>query len=73
MLPRLIAEMVITMEETKMIEKLPVNSEKMMYLLNKIILPSLELGDPIKFKTFLEVMKQSSYPSFIDMAKKLSM
>ena len=73
MLPELIAKMVITMEEREKIETLPVNSQKMMYLLNKIILPSLELGDRLKFKAFLEVLKQSSYPSFIDMAEKLSM
>ena len=73
MLPWLVVKKVITMREKQIIQTLPINSQKMEHLLDYIILPSLQDGITVKFEAFVEVMEESSNPSMIDMAKKLSM
>ena len=73
LLSRLFVVKVITSRDKQMIETLPLNNQKMEHLLLNIIMPSLQNGITVKFKAFLEVMEESSNPSMIDMAKKLSM
>lgn len=49
----------ITIREKRIIEILPLESEKMEYLLDHVIIPSLEVGVTKKFKMLLEVMEES--------------
>ena len=73
MLPLLFAEDVITMSEELRIENLPTSSQRMKYLLDHIIMPSLQANVTVKFKSFLEVMEESEDLLLTDMAEKLSM
>ena len=45
----------------------------MEYLLDKIIVPSLNVGVAVKYKRFLEVMERSGNVVFTSMAQKLGM
>jgi len=63
MLGHLYSKDVITAREKQIIQStIPLESDKMGYLLDNIILPSLESGVIIKFKLFLEVMEESDDP-----------
>jgi len=60
LLPSLFAKQVITDHEKQIMEKTkPLDSDKMMYLLDYIIMPSLKVNVGIKYNGFLEVMKHS--------------
>ena len=56
-----------------MIGTLPLNSQKMEYLLDNIIMPSLYANITVKFQGFLEVMGESDDSALTIMAKKLGM
>ena len=64
---------VITHEEKENIDFIPTQSEKMMYLLDSVIIPSLSRNVSMKFKGFLEVMEESGDPELIDMTNQLGM
>ena len=68
---KLLAKKVITHEEKETITTLPLQSDKIRYLLYNIIIPSLNDDKIEKFKWFLEVMKESCDPVMIDLAIKL--
>ena len=67
----LLAKKVITHKEKETTATLPLQSDKIKYLLDSIIIPSLSNDKIEKFKGFLEVMKESCDPVMIDLAKKL--
>ena len=64
---------VITMEEKLKMDHFSLNIDKMQFLLDEIIVPSLQVGVIVKFQAFLNVMEQSHDPLLFNMAKKLSM
>ena len=61
------------MEEKKKIRNFSLNSKKMEYLLDDIIMPSLDANVTVKFQGFLEVMMKSDDSALTNMAKKLGM
>lgn len=72
MMPNLYAKRVITLEEkdTMSLTK-PLERDKMQYLLDKIIVPSLQAGVIQKFELLLEVMEGSEYVVTRSVAKQL--
>ena len=70
---KLYARGVITFEEKERIDIKQIQRDKMMYLLDTAIIPSLTNGISIKLKGFIEVMEDSGDPIFTDMAKTLGM
>ena len=73
MLDKLYAKGVVTLEEKEKIDSKPLQRDKMIYLLDDIITPSLSVGISIKFQVLLQVMKESGDSVLIDMAKILGM
>ena len=73
MLEKLFSGEVITLREKQIIQTISLNSQKMMYLLDNIILPSLESNVIVKFNVFLEVLAKSDDLSLTNMAKKFGM
>ena len=73
MLSKLYSKGIITLEEKEKIKAKPVESQKMEYFLDRIITPSLVVNVQVKFKGFLEVMKDSGDSTLISMATKLGM
>ena len=73
MLNALRAKRVILPKEKEIIETKSLQSERMAYLLDKIIVPSLDSKIGIKLKGFLEVMEKSDNVILNSMAKKLGM
>ena len=71
MLGKLFSKEIITLEEKKQIKANPVESDRMEYFLDNIIIPSLEVNVDMKFRKFLEVMKESGDLTLISMAAKL--
>ena len=71
MLNQLYAKDVITDRDKEMIETSRLRSDKMVYLLDSVIIPSLKNKVIVKFKGFLQVMVGSDDPLLIDMAEKL--
>ena len=71
MLKHLYAKKVVTKREKEIIETSRLQSDKMVYFLDSVIIPSLESKVTVKFKGFLEVMEGSDDLLLIDMAKKL--
>ena len=65
------AKKIITHEEKETIATIPLQSDRIKYLLDSIIIPSLNDDKIKKFKGFLDVMKESCNPVLIDFAKKL--
>ena len=68
----LFANDVITTKEKKVIEN-KIGCEKMEYLIEEIIIPSLEQGFGKKYKSFLKAMEDSEDTDLRDTAKKLGM
>ena len=64
---------VITAEEKERIDLKPATRDKMIYLLDSVINPSLLNDISIKFKGFLEVIGESGNSIMIDIAKQLGM
>ena len=73
MLSSLFAKKVIALQQKHKMEQFPLSTQKMMYLLDNIIIPTLKINIIGKFQAFLDVMEQSNDPLLINMAKKLSM
>ena len=71
MLSQLYAKKVITKRDKEMIETSRLRSDKMVYFLDSVIIPSLQNNVTVKLKGFLEAMKESGDPILIDMAEKL--
>ena len=72
-LGKLFTKEVITLEQKKKIGTFPLNSDKMEYFLDNIIMPSLDANVTVKFQGFLEVMAKSDDSALTNMAKKLGM
>ena len=73
MLDELFAKKVITLNEKKKIGTFPLEKQKMVCLLDDIILPSLNNNVIEKFEGLLEVMEKSDDSVLTDMAKRLGM
>ena len=69
----LYARDVITLRQKKQINSIPIESDKMEYLLDEVIIPSLLAGRIEKFRLFLEVMEQSDDPVIKSVGKDLGM
>ena len=72
-LGELLRSKVILDKEKEVIETISVESKRMEHLLDKIILPSLRLNVPVKYKRFLEVMERNEDVMFTSMAQRLGM
>ena len=72
-LQELIDKKVILSRQMELIEARSVQSERMEYILDKIILPSLEMKISTHFVKFLEVMESSGNEKLTSMAQKLGM
>ena len=59
MLGSLYAKDVITLRQKQQIIDIPIDSDRMEYLLNEVIIPSLQAGRIEKFRLLLEIMEQS--------------
>ena len=72
MLGKLFSKDVITLGQKKQIKACSaIESERMEYFLDNIIIPSLNSENIFKFKGLLETMKESGDCALISMAKKL--
>ena len=69
----LFAKEVITLQQKGMIQSLTSNRQKMEYLLDNIIIPSLDINIAEKLKGFMEVMEKSDDLILTEMSKKLGM
>jgi len=56
----LLAEGVISLDDKKMIETKPLESDRVTYLLDDILLRSLSLGLMEKYTSFVKVLKHNS-------------
>ena len=72
MLAKLYSKRIITLGEKQQIKANPVENDRMEYFLDCIIIPSLKVNVDIKFRGFLEVLKESGDSTLISMAVKLS-
>jgi len=73
LLPNLFAKKIITDREKQIMEKTkPLDSDKMMYLLDYVIMPSLQVNLSVKYDGFVEVMKASGDALAEELAKRLS-
>ena len=72
-LERLLSKGIITPEEKKRIDSKPASRDKMIYILDSVITPSLLNDISIKFKGFLQVLEGSGNSTIIDLAKQLGM
>ena len=70
---KLLAKGVITHKEKDNIDLIPTEPEKMSYLLDTVIIPSLSSGISIKFEGFIEVMEESGDSELIDMINQFGM
>ena len=74
MLPSLYAKDVITLVDKKTISLTkPLEWDKMQYLLDQIIIPSLQAGVLQKFELFLKVMEESEDIVTRTLARQLGM
>ena len=74
MLPNLYAKGVITLADKDDISaNKPLERDKIQYLLDQIIIPSLQTGVLHKLKLFVEVMKESEDTFTRTMARRLGM
>lgn len=62
---------VITRRERELMQCVKMEGDRMMFLLDNIIIPSLEAGEIIKFKRFLEIMEQSNDAVTVSIGKRL--
>ena len=62
---------VITSRQKEIIQNIPLNTDQMEYLLDKIIIPDLEGGKVHKFKLFLEVLEESDNPVANSVGRRL--
>ena len=69
----LFAKKVITFRQKELIETMHLQHQKMEYILDKVIIPTLKLKISTVFKKFLEVMEESGDEELILMAYKLGM
>lgn len=73
LLPSLYQYDVITQEQMEIIRQKSLKSEKMMYLLNDVILPSVRVGDIEKFQNLLKVFAESEDTTVQAVGRKLGM
>ena len=74
-LNHLFAGKIITLQEKQKIKTIPreLEDERMEYLLDNIIIPSLKNNVTVKFKGFLKVLEDSDNPVLTTAAKNLGM
>ena len=70
-LAALFAEEVITLEEKQSIDAKTLNSDKMRYLIDTIIMQSLDMGIITKYKEFLKVLERNEDVSIKTVAQGL--
>ena len=69
----LFAKKVITFRQKEQIETMHLQHQKMEYIIDKVIVPTLKLKISTVFKRFLEAMEESGNEEFISMAHTLGM
>ena len=72
-LDKLLAKEIITHKEKETIENLLLQSDRMKYFLEAILIPSLNDNTTEKLNGLLEVMEESGNTILIDLEKQLSM
>ena len=72
-LQELLDKKVILSMQMEMIEAKSLQSERMEYILDRIILPSLKMKISTYFNSLLDVMEKSDDEKFTSMAQKLGM
>ena len=72
-LQELLDKKVILSRQMEIIEAKSLQSERMEYILDRIILPSLEMEISTYFNSLLDVMEKSDDEKFTSMAQKLGM
>ena len=71
MLGKLYSKSIITHDEKQRITANSVETERMEYFLDRIIIPSLQVNVDMKFRGFLKVMTESGDFTLMSMAAKL--
>ena len=71
MLGNLYSKGIITQEEKQRIQAKDIEIDGMQYFLDHVIIPSLKVNVDMKFRGFLEVMKESGDSTLISMTAKL--
>jgi len=69
--PKLFAKQVITFHEKCIIDSKKIEMEKMMFILDNVIIPTLMFDISTRFEEFLQVMEESDNTELTDMAKIL--
>ena len=70
-LPGLFAKEVITSEEKEIIDAKQLNREKMGYLIDTVIIKSLDVGIITKYKEFLKVLERNEDLAIKTIAQRL--
>ena len=71
LLPSLYSEDVITLDDKKRMESKPVEKDRMMYLLDDVLIRSLNMGFGKKYNGFLTALEESDDSSLIDLTREL--
>lgn len=64
---------VITFNQKKDISNITSNQDKMVFILDEVLIPSLLQGVKEKYTTFIEILKTAEDPAFTSMAEKIGM
>ena len=70
-LPGLVAKEVVTSEEKEIIDAKQLNREKMGYLIDTVIIKSLDVGIITKYKEFLKVLERNEDLAIKTIAQRL--
>ena len=71
MLGELFENKIITFKEKQQIEAKSVEIDRIVYFLDRIIIPSINANDDMKIREFIKVMKESGDSTLISIAAKL--
>ena len=71
LLPSLYAKDVITLDDKKMMESKPLEKDRMVYLLDDVLIRSLRSDHGSKYNGFLKVLEESDDSSVTDLTRKL--
>ena len=71
LLPSLYAKRVITLDDKKVMEAKPLEKDRMMYLLDDVLIRSLNIGYGSKYNGFLKVLEESDDDVLDDLTRTL--
>ncbi|XP_065901124.1 cyclic GMP-binding protein C-like isoform X2 [Dysidea avara] len=72
LLPSLYAKRVITLDDKKIMEAKPLQKDRMMYLLDDVLIRSLNIGYGSKYNGFLKVLEESDDDVLDDLTRTLA-